>query len=59
LKRAALDAVLTACDPQTMAKKTATKKPAKRRERDEDFALTALRVVEQATGERLGPKKKG
>lgn len=41
-----------------MAKKTATKKPAKRRELDEDFATLAFRVVEQATGERLAPKKK-
>ena len=37
-------------------KKATTKKTTK--PRDEDFAMTAFRVVEQATGERLGPKKK-
>jgi len=40
-----------------MTKKTATKKPAKRRS-DEDFATLAFRVVEQATVEKLAPKKK-
>jgi len=35
-----------------------TAKKSKPRPKDEDFAMTAFRVVEQATGQRLAPKKK-
>ena len=59
MNRATLDAQSDARDPTSMTKKKASAKKAAPKGRDEDFATVAFGVVEQATGERLAPKKKG